>query len=83
MLTGCFGGELRLWNLHDSNQLNSWRGHSDRICSIAWSPLNQLHLNEGKLVGQSRQVAFASSSLDSTLLLGILDRNCKVMGLRE
>lgn len=69
LLTGCFGGELRLWNLNDSNQIHSWRGHSDRVCSVAWSPNSQLTISEkGTVDGQSHQVVFGSASLDSKFL---------------
>ena len=66
LLTGCFGGELRLWNLDNSNQVHSWRGHSDRVCGVAWSPLSQLTLSTNQeIINQSHQVSFASASLDS------------------
>lgn len=38
LLTGCFGGELRLWDLASSNMIKSWRAHDDRICSVDWNP---------------------------------------------
>lgn len=56
LLTGCFGGELRLWDLDSSNMLKSWRAHDDRICSVDWNPCGA----GGSLC--------ASSSLDSTPL---------------
>ena len=66
LLTGCFGGELRLWSLDNSNQIHSWRGHSDRVCGVAWSPLSQLTLSTNQeIINQSHQVSFASASLDS------------------
>ena len=66
LATGCFGGELRLWDLAQSLQLRSWKAHSDRICSIAWSPLSSLACAEGLLQSQSHTAAFATASSDST-----------------
>ena len=66
LLTGCFGGELRLWDLDNSNQVHSWTAHSDRVCGVAWSPLAQLTLSTNQeIINQSHQVTFASASLDS------------------
>lgn len=57
---------MRLWNLEDSSQLYSWKGHSDRICSVAWSPLSQLSIQGNKeIIGLSHSPVFASASLDS------------------
>lgn len=66
MVTGCFGGEVRLWNLTKSTQLHSWKAHSDRVCSIAWSPLSTLTYSASSEVeGQSSNVCIATASSDS------------------
>ena len=70
MLTGCFGGEIRVWNLHTGEKKHSWTAHSERVCGLAWSPLSTLSCSEegeGDLQGQSNTVSFASCSFDSRI----------------
>ena len=66
LVTGCFGGEVRLWDLAKSTQLHSWKAHSDRICGIAWSPLSTLTCSaSGEVEGQNSGVILATASSDS------------------
>ena len=66
LVTGCFGGEVRLWNLAKSTQLHSWKAHSDRVCGITWSPLSTLTCSAaGEVEGQNSGVILATASSDS------------------
>ena len=70
LLTGCFGGTVKMWSTPDCQLLKEYRGHQDRIGEVRWNPANS-----GDLID------FASCASDGSISLWNRDRSEPVIQL--
>ncbi|KAI9297964.1 U4/U6 snRNP-specific spliceosomal protein, partial [Neoconidiobolus thromboides FSU 785] len=71
LLTGSWNGNCKLWSIPESKHIMTFRGHTDRLCGIAFHPKSTISQSKS-------EVNFATGSSDNLINLWGLEKDTPI-----